>query len=397
MRVMYFGFEGFDNPNGTNHLAISLIDEMLKNEIDVYLLNSHTKGIDPDIPEILLNRERFDYQIINRSNVNKRNFIQRYFDGICYAFKAMKYWKKEKMDVILYQSTPTAIFSIVLLKLFKRKPIVYSLYDVFPENARAVNAINKYVYFILKFIQKIVYACCDKIIVISEDMKNQMINLGIKEEKLEIVRLWYDESQINIENHENFFHKLNPDIDINKFILQYAGNIGFTFDYKMIIYLAERLIEYKDIEFHVIGDGAFLTDFKKTVMEKNLKNIVFFGWQSSSIIYDVYKSCSIEIVPLANEVIKNAYPSKTSLLMACEKSFICTTEKDSSFYKEINNNQVGICIDKNDRSLVVDTIIDLYNNKEKLIFYNANAKKYSEKLLSKSYNCDKFIKIIKKL
>lgn len=397
MRVMYFGFEGFDNPNGTNHLAISLIDEMLKNDINVYLLNSHTKGVDPDIPNVLVDRKGFTYRIINRKNVNKRNFIQRYFDGMSYAFKAMKYWRKEEVDVILYQSTPTSIFSIILLKLFKRKPIIYSLYDVFPENAKAVNAINKYIYYILKYIQKIVYACCNKIIVISEDMKSQMIDLGINKDKLDIVRLWYDESQINSENHENMFLKLNPNINTNKFILQYAGNIGFTFDYNMILYLANDLKGYKNIEFHIIGDGAFLNDFKIKAKKMNLNNIVFFDWQSSSIIYDVYKSCSIECVPLANEVIKNAYPSKTSLLMACGKTFICTTEKDSFFYEEMNSNKVAICIDKNDKESVIKAILDLYENRDKLEKYNLNAKKYSEELLSKSYNCKRFIKIIKNI
>lgn len=397
MRVMYFGFEGFDTPNGTNHLAISLIDEMLKNNINVFLLNSHTKGIDPDIPELLLNRDGFNYQIINRKNVNKRNFIQRYFNGMIYAMKAMKYWRKEKIDAVLYQSTPTAIFSIVLLKLFKRKPIIYSLYDVFPENAKAVDAINKYIYLILKCFQKIVYACCDKVVVISEDMKNQMINLGVKESKLDIVRLWYDESQLNKKNNENLFLKSNPNVNTEKFILQYAGNIGFTFDYKMILYLAQKLIDYKDIEFHIIGNGAFLNDFKENAVQKHLTNIIFFNWQPSSIIYDVYKACSIEFIPLANEVIKNAYPSKTSLLMACGKSFICTTEKDSCFYEEMNSNRVAICIDKNDKDLAVQAIIDSYKNRDKLDVYNLNAKSYSQKLLSKSYNCKKFIEIIKNI
>ena len=396
MRVMYFGFEGFDNPNGTNHLAISLIDEMLNDGIEVFLLNSHTKGIDSDIPNILLNRKGFTYKIIDRGNVDKNNFIQRYLNGIKYAFKAIRYWKEEKIDMIIYQSTPTAIVSVLLLKIFKRKPIVYSLYDVFPENAKAVNAINRYMYIILKVIQKIVYACCSKIIVISDDMKKQMINLGVKKEKLEVVRLWFDESQLDSTSQTNVFIQKN-NINTDKFIIQYAGNFGYTFDYKVVLSLSKLLKDYKNIEFHMIGNGAFLDDFKNEVTKKELKNIIFFPWQPLSIIYDVYKACSIELIPLANEVIKNAYPSKSSLLMACGRTFICTTESDSNFYHEMNDNNVAICIDKNNINQAKDKIIYLYNNREALKVLNNNAKQYSFKYLSKKNNCLKFIDIIRNI
>lgn len=400
MKVMYFGFEGFDNPNGTNHLAISLIDEMLKENIEVYLLNSHTKGIDPDIPFVLLNRENFNYDIINRKEVDKNNFIQRYVNGVIYAFKAMKYWMKRKkeLDIVILQSTPTIIFSIVLLKLFLKKPIIYSLYDVFPENGIAVGAIKKgIISSVLKNIQKVVYWCADTIVVISEDMKKQMISLGIDSKKIEIVPLWYDDSYVSKKTFENNYFIQKYDININKFIVQYAGNFGYTFDYKMIIKVAEILQYKQDIQFHMIGNGAFLDEFSKMVEEKNLKNIKFFPWQQLSVIYDVYRSCDIAIIPLENEVIKNAYPSKTSLIMACGKSFICTTEKESVFYKNINEKNIAICIDRNKPWEVADKIITLSNSKEKLAILNLNAEKYARKYLSKKYNTHHFIKIIKHL
>jgi len=87
---MYFAFDGFDNPNGSNHLAITMIDYLLNEGIQVHLLTSHTRGIDPDIPEILANRTGFTYDIVPRKVVNKQNVVQRYLDGIKYAFDCRK-------------------------------------------------------------------------------------------------------------------------------------------------------------------------------------------------------------------------------------------------------------------------------------------------------------------
>ena len=65
----------------------------------------------------------------------KRNFIQRYRDGIEYAYNASKEWKKHihEIDAVILQSTPTAFFSVILLKRYLKKPIIYNNFDVFPD------------------------------------------------------------------------------------------------------------------------------------------------------------------------------------------------------------------------------------------------------------------------
>lgn len=399
MRVMYFAFEGFDNPNGTNHLAIKMIDYLLSQGIEVYLLSSHTKGIDDDIPDILKNREGFTYDIVNRSVVNKQNFVQRYLDGIRYAYDCKKQWKpqREKIDAVILQSTPTVFFSARLLRKYLKKPVVFNSFDVFPNVAYDTGTLtNELVFKVLLKMQKRVYDSCDQIVVISSDMKRTLMKQGVEEDKITEIRNWYDDKTIHyVSNEENRF-KQEYKISDEYFYVQYAGNFGVTFNYRYILDVAEILRGNKGIRFQMIGDGAFQKAFMEEAKTRGLDNIDFYPWQKPEVISDVYSCCDISLIPLASGVIQNSFPSKGSLLMACGKVVLCATEVNSDYYKMINDNDVGICVSNTNPKEAADAILNAYNNQEKLQEIGKNAKVFGEMYYSSSNNLPKYIEVLKK-
>ena len=212
MRILYFAYEGFDTPNGTNHLAIKLIDYLLKEGYEVDLLSSHTKGDFDDIPDLLKERKGFRFDIVPRKNVNKLNFIKRYLLGIKYAYDCKKIWNKKKneIDVIILQSTQTVFFSSRLLKRHFKGRVIFNSYDVFPNVAYDSGAIkSKLLYKCLLFMQKKVYKNCDAIVVISSDMRKNLIKQGVSPEKIVEIRNWYDDSKIKLvdANNNRFIQK----------------------------------------------------------------------------------------------------------------------------------------------------------------------------------------------
>ena len=399
MRVMYFAFEGFDNPNGSNHLAIKMIDYLLSNGIEVYLLSSHTKGIDDDIPDILKNREGFTYDIVNRSVVNKQNFVQRYLDGIRYAYNCKKRWqpKKNDIDAVILQSTPTVFFSVRLLRKYLKKPVVFNSFDVFPNVAYDTGALtNKLIFKVLLGMQKMVYRSCDHIVVISSDMKKTLIKQGVASDKITEIRNWYDDKTIHyVNNKENRFMQEFKIAD-EYFYVQYAGNFGFTFNYRYILDVAEILKSNSKIRFQMIGDGAFQKSFMEEAKMRNLTNIDFYPWQKPEMMSDVYSCCDISLIPLASGVIQNSFPSKGSLLMACGRVVLCATEVNSDYYKMINDNGVGICVSNTNPQEAVGAILKVFNNQEQLQVIGKKAKVFGEMYYSSSNNLPKYIEVLKK-
>lgn len=125
MKILFLTSEGFDTPNSTNHLAETLLEDLLKKGIEVHSITSHKTGTYADIPESLLKCVDFGftYDIINRDNIDKNNFVKRYLDEVKYAFNARKIWKKHKgeYDAVLMQSNPNSVINAVLLSSLKNR------------------------------------------------------------------------------------------------------------------------------------------------------------------------------------------------------------------------------------------------------------------------------------
>ena len=396
MRIMYFIFEGFDTANGTNHLALTTMQTFLDNGIDVYLVTSHSKGLFPDIPDVLADRKGFTYSVIQREMVEKKNFVQRYMDGMKYAYRASKVWRRQvnMIDLVILQSTPTVFFSAFLLHRYLKKPVIFNSFDVFPDGPYLFGAItNRAVFKVLSYMQKYVYEKSNKIIVISDDMKKVFLKKKIDHKKLVIIPNWYDSSVVREVKEEDNRFKKKFHIDSKKFIVQYAGNFGYTFNYKAVIEVAKILKEDNRIEFHMIGTGGFEEDFKREAAD--LSNIKFFPWQDSSLINDVYSACDIEFIPLSRGVIWTSFPSKCTLLMACGRTFLCMCEKKSHFYRLVNEKKVGFCIDRSDYEKAAQVIQKLAADRKKMKQYENNAKRCGEKYYSSTVNACKYVDVVR--
>ncbi len=171
--------------------------------------------------------------------------------------------------------------------------------------------------------------------------------------------------------------------------------MGYVFDYKMIISVAELLKDYKDIEFQMIGQGSQKEDF---VREANgLDNIVFYPLEPQNMVSDVYSACSICLIPLKKGIIGNSVPSKAGLLMACNRTIVNSVDEDSDYYKMFNDNDMGISVPNDNPQAVADAILTLYKDEGMRIRLANNGHKFGQEYYARSNNTIKFINTFKKM
>lgn len=400
MKILYITAEGFDTPNPNNQMAEVMIRDFLSAGHKVHLIQSHRKGVNPDIPVSLEKETGFFVDTIQRNVVDKTNFIKRYLNDVKYAFSAMKYWKSVKdADVVYLQSNPTILYPMLLLRLFKRRvPIVYSIYDVFPGHAYDIGVIgSKFVYNVLRIMQKPCYKMASTITVLSEDMKQKVVEQGAKPDAVYVVPAWYDVSTTReIPNEKNrFLQKYN--LTKEKFCVQFAGTIGFVFNYKTVIELAKRLKEHTDIEIQIIGDGNVKKDFVAEAEALELTNISFYPLQPIEIVPDVYSACDICIIPLKKGVIGNGVPSKAPILMACKRVIVNSVEIESNYAKMYAEHNMGIAVDIFDYDGLANAIIELKNSPKQLKVMAENAYNYGKENYSSDASTAKLMGIFEKV
>ena len=399
MKILFITAEGFDTPNPNNQMAEVMINDFLDAGHKVHLVQSHRKGVYPDLPSSLEGRKELKVDTIVRKVVDKSNFIKRYLNDVKFHFESVKYYKKVKdADVIYLQSNPTIYFPMILIKLFMKKvPIVYSIYDVFPGHAFDIGVIhNKILYNIFKWMQKPCYKWASAIVVLSEDMKDMIVKEGARLDDVYVVPAWFDvrtAREIPVEENQ-FIRKYN--IDKSKFIVQYAGSIGYVFNYKTIIEVAKRLKDEKDIIFQIVGDGPAKEMFMTEAKEKKLTNIEFYPLQPIPIVPDVYSAGDVCIIPLKKGVIGNGTPSKAPILMACKRVILNCVESWSKYSKMFGEYNMGYAVDVYDYNGMVDAIHKIKMDPEDTKLKVENAYKYGQEHFSSARSTRILIDVMEK-
>lgn len=385
MKILFITAEGFDTPNPNNQMAEVMINDFLSAGHQVHLVQSHRKGICPDLPASLEGKEGLTTDTITRKVIDKSNFLSRYIDDVKYHFRSLKYYKKVKdADVIYLQSNPTIYFPMLFIKLFLRRiPIIYSIYDVFPGHAYDIGVIrNKMLYNVFKWIQRPCYKWATAIAVLSEDMKDMVVKEGARVDDVYVVPAWFDvrtACEVPVEKNQ-FIKKYN--IDKSKFIVQYAGSIGYVFNYKTIIELAKRLKGDKDIVLQMIGDGPAKEQFIAEAKENGLENIEFYPLQPIPIVPDVYSTGDVCIIPLKKGVIGNGTPSKAPILMACKRVILNCVESWSKYSKMFEGYNMGYAVDVYDYDGMAAAIHKIKDNPEDTRLKVENAYKYGQEHFS---------------
>lgn len=393
MKILYLTMDGYDTAGPNNQMSMVMIREFTKHGYGVHLIQSRRTRKYPEVPEMLKNLKGLEIETVDRKVIDKSNFIIRYLDEVKWAFQSMTHWRKVKdSDVVFLQSCPTAFVQLILLKLFYRKPVIFNIYDMWPGHAMDLGVMNsKFLYNCFRVLQKIAYALSTKIAVLSEDMRDKLMAEGVKEDKIVIVPAWYDDAvAMEIPRGENRFLK-KYDLDPKEFIVQFAGTIGYVFNYKLVLDTAELMKNDSGIRFQMIGDGLFKKAFVEEARARGLDNIDFYPLQPVDIVPDVYSACDIEIIPLRKGVIGNGVPSKAPLLMACHKAIVNSVEKDSAYYHLFNDNKMGISVPLDDAEALADAIRKLAAAPELCREMADRAKEYSHKFYSASVCTKKFM------
>ena len=393
MKILYLTTEGFDTSNANNQMAMVMIREFLKNGHSVHLIQSRRTREFDEIPLMLKEKENLTVETLDRKIVGKKNFVIRYLDEVAWAFKSFSRWRKDKnVDVVFLQSCPTAIFQIILLKIFCRKPILFNIYDMWPGNLLELKITNsKIMVYVFRMLQRLAYSLCSKISVLSEDMKEKLLVEKVDKSKIIVVPAWFDDEVDMLISDENNKFMKKYSLVRDKFVVQFAGNIGYTFDYKTVLEAARLLEREENILFEIIGDGSFKKDFVLEAKELGLKNIVFFPMQPVDIVPDVYRACDVEIIPLRATTIGVGVPSKAPIVMACKKPIINAVEMDSNYYRIFNEEGMGISVPVANAEKLAEAIMKLYVHPEVRNSMAEKAFEYTHREYSSTVGTQKFI------
>ena len=299
-------------------------------------------------------------------------------------------------DIVMVGSTPPIQGALAaLIKKKRHIPFIYNLQDIFPDSLVGTELAKKggMLWKIGRAIENFTYRNADKIIVISEDFKRNIMAKGVPEEKIEIIYNWVDEQAVvDVPREKNVLFE-RYGLDRNKFYVTYNGNIGLTQNMDMLMEVAKALEVNEDIRFVLVGNGAYKDRLEEMIKERNISNVTLLPFQPYEDISHVFSLGDVSLVVSKPGVGANSVPSKTWSIMSASRPVLANFD-ENELKTIIENNQCGIFTKAGDKEAFVNAILKLYANRQLCKEYGKNGRRFVMENLTREVGTQKYVDVI---
>lgn len=306
--------------------------------------------------------------------VSKDRFV---FDSLWFMFVLkLRLLKNIKYDTIFVHNSVAGIPCSFFSKVFFKR-LIYDATDIHTEYLKVskkgifIGLLNKIEYLSFKF--------GNKVIVVSEAMKELLVRHGVNGDKIAVV---YDGCEL-----DNF----SAEKEKRKYIgIIHHGGIDKQDGVPYIAEAASLVVQkHKNVRFFIVGAGVELENVRKIVDENNLgKYFVFTGWKPYSEMKNYLKKADIGLITRPGTL-----PNNTILTLKLLEYWATGTAVVSSRLKaieEVSEEKKDILFFEPDNYKdLAQKIIFLINDKKLLEKMKSNARKKAE-----NFDWDKLIERI---
>jgi glycosyltransferase involved in cell wall biosynthesis len=312
----------------------------------------------------------------------------------------------KNVDVMFLASTPPYQGLLgTTVKKIRKIPFVYNLQDIFPDSLVGTGLAKKdgLLWKIGRVIENITYRNADKIVVISQDFKRNIMAKGVPEEKIEVIYNWVDENAITpVRDEDNeLFEEFG--ISRDKFRVVYAGNLGNAQNIGILVEAAKRLKDNTSIEFVIFGKGSLKNEIYETKAKEHLDNLKIFPIQPYERVSKVYGLGHVCIVACKPGLGGAAMPSKTWSIMSSGRAVLANF--DEGELKEIveggpstgsgTAKPCGVFTKAGDLEGFVAAIEELSKHPERCAEMGRNGRQFILENLTREVGTQKYVEVIK--
>ena len=330
----------------------------------------------------------------------KLSTVGKLVNQLTFAVSTFFYLLFRKIDrPVLVVTNPPFLGAIcILLKKIKKVRFIYLIFDVYPDTAVNLGMLNKdgFVAKTWECLNRSILRSCDAFIVIGRCMADVIRNKMPDKEKETIrlkenvIHVWADDRNIqpSKEDEQNpFLEKWNLE---GKFVLGYSGNMGRFHDLETIAEAAKKMKEEDQFRFLFIGEGFKKKWLINYVKINGLSNCIIDTYVPREYLHFVLKTFDLGLVSLSQGQEGLSVPSKTFGLLSAGVPVVAIMNKSSEIALVIEEESCGIVVPPGDPAGLVENILALEQNRERLSEMKSNARKavdskYSLEKASQAY------------
>jgi glycosyltransferase involved in cell wall biosynthesis len=314
---------------------------------------------------------------------NKQSFPKRIVSFLSFIFLSIYAGLMVKrVDIVYATSTPLTIgIPAMALKLLKGLPFVFEVRDPWPESLIKMGIIkNRIVKEVLLWLERTIYKQSAAIVALCPGMADGVRRKCVDQKTVAMIP---NSADLNI---------FNPDTDgsaiqkergwTDKFVLLYAGAIGMANGLDFIVDVAEKLKEWDDIHFVLVGDGSRKINIIEAANKAGLSNIEFLDPVPKTEVAKIMAASSASMVILANyPVLEHNSSNKFFDSLSAGKPALLNF---SGWQRDIlEENHAGFGCKQWDMDEFMEKVLYLKSHRSELAEMGRNARRVAEEMFDR--------------
>jgi len=296
----------------------------------------------------------------------------------------------ESQHVILAYSPPQTL-GLTAYALARRQgiPFVLNAQDMVPQYGIDLGLLNNSLAIkLFRAIERFLYRHAPYILVHSEGNRRYLVSRGVESKKLMAISNWADTERIVPGPKDTRFreeHGLN-----GRFVISYAGTIGWAQDLDTVIESAALLRSHQDIRFVLVGDGPKRRPLQAKANALALDNVIFLPLQPRDRYPLLLHASDVCLISLSPRLTTPVVPGKLFDIMASGRPVVGDVPLDGDAPRIVAEGPCGICVEPGEPHKLADAILKLYHDPALAAELGANGRslverKYSRSICTRSY------------
>lgn len=331
-------------------------------------------------PSTTFNKDRLALRLVNVATVSLSIFV--------HALAGFR-----RGDCVLVVTNPPALpFLVAFAARLRGARSMLLIHDVYPDvltaagMSREPSALTRFI----GWATRRLYSAVDRIVVLGRDMQDLVwTRLRRRDDKVVIITNWADVDDIRpLGRGES---RLLRDQGLtDKFVVQYAGNMGRTHGLEDVVQSARLLRARPDVHLLFIGSGAKRAWVERQAREEGLENVTVLGNRPRSEQPDFLNACDVAIISFVTGMAGISVPSRMYNILAAGKPIVAVADAHSELALVVREERVGWVVPPGNAQAIADAILEARSDPGRLREMSERARaaaerKYAEPTVLASY------------
>jgi colanic acid biosynthesis glycosyl transferase WcaI len=200
----------------------------------------------------------------------------------------------------------------------------------------------------------------DKVITISYRMAEKLVEKGVAQQNMSVVRNWVDLSHIYPMTEESPY-RAELGFTRDDFVVLYSGNIGAKQGLTVLLDAAEQLKDETSIHFVIAGEGPLKSDLQARY--GTLANVRFLPFQPYARLNEFLNMADLHALPQDKGAADLVLPSKLGGMLASGKQVLVTADEGTELAEFVRG--AAIVVPPGDASVIARTVASFSSIRQK--------------------------------